>query len=127
VVPIPEGGRTRVYLVDDDRAVRDALKFILELDGMTVRTWESGALLLGGADLAIADCLVLDCKMPGLDGFAVVKALSDRHVQLPIIMITAPVTMALERRARLAGIYCVLEKPLLNGILSDAVRRATVN
>ena len=124
---MPEGGKTRVYLVDDDRAVRDSLKFTLELDGMAVRTWDSGSRLLSDGDMAAADCLVLDCKMPGLDGFAVVDALAGRRVRLPIIMMTAPVTLALERRAHRAGVYCVLEKPLLDGVLSATVRRAVIH
>jgi len=123
VYQVAQSCKTRVHLVDDDRAVRDSLKFALELDGMAVQTWESGARLLSEGDLAKADCLVLDCKMPGLDGFAVVKALAERHVTLPIIMITAPVTEAIRRQAHALGIFCVLEKPLLDGILSEAVLR----
>jgi len=117
----------RIHLVDDDRAVRDALKFVLELDGMAVQTWESGVLMLRDGDLLAADCMVLDCKMPDLDGFAVVRALADRQVKLPIIMITAPVTDAIRRLAQSIGVYCVLEKPLLDGILSAAVRDAILS
>jgi DNA-binding response OmpR family regulator len=71
--------------------------------------------------------MVLDCKMPDLDGFAVVRALADRQVKLPIIMITAPVTDAIRRLAQSIGVYCVLEKPLSGGILSAAVRDAILN
>jgi len=119
-----EAGRARVHLVDDDRAVRDSLKFALELEGLAVQTWESGNQLLSDGDLSAADCLVLDCKMPGLDGFALIAALAGRNVKVPIIMITAPVTDAVCRQAVAAGVYCVLEKPLLDSILSDTVRRA---
>lgn len=117
-------GKARVHLVDDDRAVRDSLKFALELEGLAVQTWESGVHLLSDGDLSAADCLVLDCKMPGLDGFALIEALEGRKVNLPIIMITAPVTDAVRRKALAAGVYCVLEKPLLDSILSDTVHRA---
>ncbi len=113
-----------ILVVDDDRGVRDSLKFALELDGWVVEGCEGGAELLRHPDLAEADCLILDHKMPGMDGFAVVAELAARHIALPIIMITAPVTEALRRRAARAGVAQVLEKPLLDNILLDEVHKA---
>lgn len=114
----------RVVIVDDDHAVRESLKFSLQLDGLAVRTCDSGLQLLRDDDLAGADCLVLDYNMPDMDGFAVMAALALRDVTIPVILITAPVTDRIRQRAKRAGVFSVLEKPLLNGILCDHVRQA---
>ena len=114
----------RVMVVDDDRAVRESLKFSLQLDGLTVQTCDSGLELLRDGDLAAADCLVLDYKMPDMDGFAVMAELAARAVTVPVILITAPVTDRIRQQAKRAGIFSVLEKPLLDNILRDQVRRA---
>jgi two-component system response regulator FixJ len=116
----------QVIIVDDDRAVRESLKFSLSLDGLAVQTCDSGLKLLRDGDLTATDCLVLDCKMPDMDGFAVVAELVARNVNVPIILITAPVTDRVRQQAKRAGVFSVLEKPLLDGILLDHVRRAAL-
>lgn len=108
--------RKRIFVVDDDQAVRDSLQFALQLEGLAVNTVSCGAELLGDRDLE-ADCLVLDCQMPGMDGFDVMAALAARRVNIPTIMITAPLTGALRRRAEKAGVFTILEKPLSDGVL----------
>ncbi|HWA68451.1 MAG TPA: response regulator [Rhizomicrobium sp.] len=113
-----------MLVVDDDRAVRDSLKFSLELEGFQVETYASGSQLFCNGALAGADCLVLDLKMPGMDGFGVMSQLHARLVVIPVILITAPVTEALRARARDAGMFQVLEKPLLGGALQDNIRQA---
>jgi FixJ family two-component response regulator len=64
--------------------------------------------------------------MPDLDGFGVIAELSARNVALPVILITAPVTGTTRRRAQEAGVFELLEKPLLGGALVDNIRRAIV-
>lgn len=111
-----------VLIVDDDQAVRDALKFALELDGLSVDTCDSGAELLRHPRLTDARCLVLDYQMPGMNGFAVMSELKRRNVTLPVILITAPLSREVERKAVAAGVAGVLEKPLLEDILLDKIR-----
>jgi len=111
-----------VLIVDDDQAVRDALKFALELDGLSVVTCDSGAELLRHPQLGRAGCLVLDYQMPGMNGFAVMNELKRRNVTLPVILITAPLSREVERRAVAAGVAGVLEKPLLEDILLEKIR-----
>jgi FixJ family two-component response regulator len=112
-----------VLIVDDDHAVRDSLKFALELEGLLVDTCESGNALLGHPRLQLARCLVLDHQMPGMNGFAVMHELKRRNVCLPIIMITAPLSREIEQRALAAGVVALLEKPLLEDVLLDKIRR----
>jgi FixJ family two-component response regulator len=114
----------RVVIVDDDHAVRESLRVSLQLDGLAVRTCASGLKLLQDDDLAGADCLVLDYQMPDMDGFAIVAELALRDVTIPVILITALVTDKIRQQAKRAGVFSVLEKPLLNGILCDHVRQA---
>jgi FixJ family two-component response regulator len=111
-----------VLVVDDDQAVRDALKFALELDGLSVDTCDSGAELLRHPRLSSARCLVLDHQMPEMNGFAVLKELKRRNVTLPVILITTPLSRDVEQRALSAGVAGVLEKPLLENILIDKIR-----
>jgi len=117
--------RKCILVVDDDSAVRQSLKFALETEGLAVEIYASGRHLLESRAIADAHCLVLDCEMPGMDGFAVVEELAARHVLVPIILMTAPVTDAIRRRAREAGVFRVLEKPLLESSLEESIRCAT--
>lgn len=114
-----------VLIVDDDQAVRDALKFSLELEGLKVHTCASGAELLEHPVLARARCLVLDYKMPVMDGFQALDSLAKRGVNLPTILITTSVTDGVRERARKAGIAHILEKPLLDGALMDRLKELT--
>ena len=115
--------KTHILVVDNDLAVRDSLKFALQLEGMAVDALASGPDLLRDADLA-ADCLVLDCKMPEMDGFAVMAELAARGVAIPTILITAPLTKALRQQAQQAGAVSILEKPLNDGVLLRTILHA---
>jgi two-component system, LuxR family, response regulator FixJ len=118
-------GKQKIIIVDDDKAVRDSLNFSLRLEGLDVHTCPDGESLLAYPDLDKADCLVVDARMPGLDGFALRQKLLDRGVCAPMILITAPVTSNLRRKADAAGFLAVLEKPLLDNILLRHVHAAT--
>ncbi len=111
-----------VLVVDDDLAVRESLKFALELEGLTVRVCANGKELLEHPDLPEARCLILDCRMPVMDGFEVLDCLAARKVRLPVILITGDATGALRRRAAAAGVWHVLEKPLLDSALMENIR-----
>lgn len=111
-------------MVDDDPAVRASLKFALELEGYSVRTHASGAELLKDGNLAAAACVILDYRMPDMDGLAVLSELAGRSVKVPVILITAPVSEALRRRAAQQGVFSLLEKPLLDNVLVRNVRDA---
>jgi two-component system, LuxR family, response regulator FixJ len=115
-------GQNIVFVVDDDLAVRDSLKFALELEGLVVRLCGSGAELLRHPDLRQADCLVMECKMPLMDGFEVLDILATRGAKIPVILLTIYATDAFRRRAAASGARFTLEKPLLNGSLVDRIR-----
>jgi FixJ family two-component response regulator len=116
--------RSVVVLVDDDKAVRDSLKFALELDGLQVHACDSPDSALAYPNMGEASCLVVDYKMPHMDGFALYLAIIARGPCPPAIMITAPLTDTLRQRASAAGFFSILEKPLLNNVLERHVRAA---
>ena len=111
-----------ILVVDDDPAVRDSLKFSLELEGLTVHTCDGGMALLNHPNLEQAGCIVLDYKMPKMDGFEVMERLAERGVKIPVIFITSSVPTQIRARANRAGVAHILEKPLLDNTLVDRIR-----
>ena len=92
-----------VIVVDDDAAVRNALKFALETEGLSVVLCEGGHELLGWQELPAGGCLVVDYRMPDMDGFELVSRLRERQISLPAILITSQVNADLRKRATEAG------------------------
>lgn len=113
-----------VIVVDDDAAVRNSLKFALELEGFDVRIYEGGSELLADEGLALGGCLVVDQYMPGMTGVELVDRLRERFIDIPAILITAKASDDLRLSAALSGIRQVLEKPLEDGALLEGVRSA---
>src|SRR3974377_92775 len=109
-----------VAVVDDDEAVCDSTRVLLEIYGFTVRTYLRGAIFLkNNPDV---DCFVVDYHMPGLNGLELASALTVRGSYVPVIMITATADAMVERRAAELGIKRILRKPLSNRALLNAVR-----
>ena len=113
-----------VLVVDDDAAVRHSLKFVLELEGLDVRLYEGGEDLLAAGDLPANGCLVVDYRMPAMDGVELMDRLRGRRVSLPAILITSKATRDLCERAARSGYRQVLEKPLEDSRLVDSIRCA---
>ncbi|HEX2726982.1 MAG TPA: response regulator [Beijerinckiaceae bacterium] len=113
-----------VIVVDDDAAVRNALRFALELEGFDVRTYESGREMLAEAAVASDGCLVVDQYMPEMTGIDLVDRVHERYPDVPAILITAKATDRLRLAAALSGIRKVLEKPLEGGALFDSINEA---
>jgi len=113
-----------VCVVDDDAAVRNALQFSLEVEGLSVRAHDGAANLLGDPELPSCHCLVVDYRMPVMDGLELVAALRARGIAAPVIMIASRVTRDLRVRAAKLGIRRVIEKPMPDGELQRAIQAA---
>jgi two-component system, LuxR family, response regulator FixJ len=110
-------------IVDDDPAVCNALKFSLEIEGFTVRLYESGPQLLNDHALSDCSCLVVDEKMPDLAGIDLIVELRQRDFAAPTILMTSYPNAALARRAATINVP-IVEKPLLNDVLLNLIRNA---
>lgn len=113
-----------IAVVDDDAAVRDALRFALEFEGLLVCLYDGAQALLADPELAHHGCLVIDYRMPEIDGLELVEVLHARGLAIPVIMITGRANNGMRARASRAGILAVLEKPLSSNALADAIRSA---
>src|SRR6202011_5465128 len=113
-----------VYVVDDDSDVLGSLRFLLETDGFSVRTFRSGAALLNGITTGDVDCFVIDYKMPAMSGIDLASRLRNRDVDAPIILITGDPDKSIQEKAAAAGIHHVLQKPLLEENLISRIRGA---
>jgi two-component system, LuxR family, response regulator FixJ len=110
-----------VMVIDDDLAVRNSLEFSLQIEGLTVRSYATGAELLSACDLNLCDCFVIDQKMPGMNGLDLIAILRDRHISAPAILITSQPSVSVRERAEKADIP-IVEKPLLGNALLDKIR-----
>lgn len=117
------GPRRHVILVEDDDAVRGALKFALEAEGMSVEVCQTGEELLGRTLPLSHACLVLDYHLPGVSGLEALAELRRRAVALPAILITTNPKPALQAEAAAAGVP-IVEKPLMGDALLGGIRAA---
>jgi two-component system, LuxR family, response regulator FixJ len=110
-----------VGVVDDDPAVRNSLKFSLEIEGFAVGVYSNADELLQERNLDRFRCFVVDHHMPGTAGLDLVAALHAMHILVPVILITSHSPRALTDRAARAGVP-IVEKPLLGNALPDKIR-----
>jgi len=110
-----------IFIVDDDPAVRDSLQQLLESIGFTVETYGSGESFLEQASLPDRACVLLDLKLPGLNGLEVLETLAARHSDACVILITGHGDAATKARATRAGAAAMLEKPLRDELLLGTI------
>jgi FixJ family two-component response regulator len=113
--------RPLVIVVDDDRAVRNSLKFSLEIEGFAVRTYSDSNELLNDSELAASSCLLIDQNLPGMSGLEAIAKLRERHVFTPAILITSHPRAAVTERAAKAAVP-IVEKPFLESGLLEQIR-----
>jgi two-component system response regulator FixJ len=115
----------KVALVDDDHAILDSLQICLQRRGFQVGCYDSAREFLQEIDAGLAtDCAVSDIKMPGMNGLALQRALSQKRPFLPLILITGhgDVDMAVE--AMKAGAFDFIEKPIDDRRLTTGIGKA---
>jgi two-component system response regulator FixJ len=100
-----------VHLVDDDAAIRRSVGFMLKTSGHQVETYESGVQLLKDLVRLEQGCILLDIRMPGMDGLEVQQALHEQGVGLPVIIMTGHGDVGLAVKAMKAGAVDFIEKP----------------
>jgi FixJ family two-component response regulator len=101
----------RVHVVDDDEAMRDSLKWLLESRGLKVQLYASGEEFLQAFDNGFCGCLVLDVRMPGISGLDLYEQLRERACTLPVIYITGHGDVPMAVSALKKGATDFIEKP----------------
>lgn len=114
----------RVYLVDDDEAVREAIAFLLGTYGVTVDTFGDPKTLLAHINEEKPGCLIVDLRMPLVSGLQLHAQLGGRGIDWPTIMITGHGDVVACRSAFKAGIQDFLSKPIDGEVLFEAVQQA---
>ena len=116
---------TKVFVVDDDEAVRDSIKVLLEVHGIAVEDYASTSEFAGSYRKPERGCLILDQHLPALTGVDFLSTPAGRDFDIPVILITGRGDPEIEARARRAGIAEYLQKPIGEKVLLAAVARVT--
>jgi two-component system response regulator FixJ len=113
-----------IHLIDDDAAVREALALLIGTIGLRVETWAAPEDFLARFDRQAIGAIVLDVRMPGISGLAVLERLVAEGVDQPVIMLTGHGTVEMCRRAFKTGAAEFLEKPVDDELLIEALQNA---
>ncbi|MEA2778856.1 MAG: two-component system, LuxR family, response regulator FixJ [Rhodospirillaceae bacterium] len=112
-----------IFVLDDDEAVRDSLQALLETQGYGVAVYASAEDFLDAYRPARLACALVDLKMPGMDGLALLNRLAADNVRLPVIMVTGHGDIPLAVTAMKAGAVDFVEKPYSTEAILDIVRQ----
>ena len=110
-----------VHLIDDDESIRRSVGFMLKTSGFRVQLYGSGAELLKEARALAPGCILLDIRMPGMDGLEVQQKLKQAGVSLPVIIMTGHGDVPLSVKAMKAGAVDFIEKPFEKAVLVSAL------
>ncbi len=110
-----------VVVVDDDDAVRDSLRILLETDGINVLTYASGEEFLSSSPHGNCDCVMLDVHLPGANGISVLQQLSAEGFRGAVILMTGRPSEAVRIQAEQAGALALLRKPLDGNQIFDLI------
>lgn len=110
-----------VFIVDDNAAVRDAIRWLVEQVGLTARTYGAAQEFLSAYRPGVRGCLVLDIRMPGMSGLDLQERLLKVGATLPIIFVTGHGDVPVTVRAMKAGAFDFLQKPFNDNMLLDAI------
>ena len=108
---LPVAPDQKIYIIDDDEALRDSLVWLLESSGYRVAAYESAEAFLAAYTAAMTGCLVLDVRMPGMSGLELFEELRARHCTLPVIFITGHGDVPMAVSAVKKGAVDFIEKP----------------
>jgi FixJ family two-component response regulator len=120
--------RTRapcVFVTDDDDSVREAIAFLLDSEGLDYMLCASADELLDNVVPGHSGCILLDVRMPGLDGLQAQQILNERGIRLPVIFISGHADVSTAVRAVQAGALDFVEKPFDDDLLLEKIRNAT--
>ncbi len=113
-----------VFLIDDDASVRDSLGLLLSLKGMRTQLFASAVAFLDTYQVEWRGCVLTDLCMPEMSGLDLQKALINRMIDLPVVVLTAHGDVQTTRAAMKSGAFDFLEKPVDHDVLLDVLNNA---
>jgi FixJ family two-component response regulator len=123
----PEPGAPLVSIVDDDPSVRRSTRRLLRCSGLRAEAFSTGEDFLRSECVAETSCLILDVRMPGIDGLELQRRLGKAGRTIPIVFLTARASDEEERQAWQAGAVNFLRKPIAKNALLDAIQAVLEN
>jgi two-component system, LuxR family, response regulator FixJ len=114
---------TTVFVIDDQQSVRHALAEMLGVFGFTVETFDSAVSFLAAFEHPRPGCVVADVRMPGMDGIELVRELSRRGVDIPVVLISGHADVPMAVAGIKAGAEDFIEKPVDDSALIAAINR----
>lgn len=113
-----------VFVVDDDEAMRNSLRWLIESSELHVETFDSAQAFLDGYYPGRSGCLLLDVRMPGMSGLELQEQLRNQQIGIPVIIITGHGDVSMAVKAMKSGALDFIEKPFNEETLLDSIQRA---
>ena len=113
-----------VFLIDDDPSVRDSLTLLLSLKGLRTQAFANAESFIDTYRPERSGCVLTDLRMPGMSGLELQAVLRDRHIDLPVVVLTAHGDVPTARAALKNGAFDFIEKPVDDAMLLEVLRNA---
>lgn len=113
-----------VFVVDDDEALNESLRWLLESEGLRVETFGSATAFLAGYEAGRPGCLILDVRMPGMTGLELQERMREQGIRIPTIVVTGHGDIPMAVQAVRNGALDFIEKPLDDRVLMASIQQA---
>ncbi len=111
-----------IFIVDDDAAIRESLRFLLSCEGLEARTFDSATRFLDTCTISERDCVVTDIHLPGMDGLALLRTIRAKGLKIPVVVMTGWPNSLVRQRANDLGATVFMEKPLKDSEILAVVK-----
>ncbi len=113
-----------IYIVDDDRMARESLKWLVESAHLQAQEFERGETFLQKIKADAPGCVVLDVRMPDINGMELFSQLKEKAIHIPVIIVTGHADVAMAVRAMKAGVFDFVEKPYNEALMLELIQSA---
>ena len=113
-----------VYIIDDDRMARESLQWLIESASLPVQMFDHGLVFLDQVNNSMSGCVLLDVRMPDINGMELFEKLKQRDIIMPVIFVTGHADVAMAVRAMKAGAYYLIEKPYNDALMLERIQSA---
>ncbi len=112
------------YIIDDDRMARESLKWLIESAGLPVQVFDHGLKFLEQVSTSMSGCVLLNVRMPDINGMELLTKLKQREIIMPVIIVTGHADVAMAVRAMKAGTFDFIKKPYNDALMLERVQSA---